>query len=111
MRAGSRLPLVKALADQLGLEQLAHIEAAAVRHRAVPPRLMARLIRDETDQHITPRQRQILVLLCSGFRRQEIADELGITVETVKSHISHAYQVTGAHNQIQLINAFLEDEA
>ena len=100
--------LVKALRDKLGLEGLAALEVEAVKTRSVPPRLLDRL----TNEHnLSPRQREIMVLVVSGFTRQEIADELGIGSETVKRHLQQAYLKLGVHNKIEAINAFIEDEA
>lgn len=108
MTERDRLAAIKALAEQLGLEGLAQIEVAAVRHRAVPPRLLRRLAEPDP---LSPRERQVLVLLASGYSRPEIAEELGVTAHTVKSHLKRAYLKLGARNQIEAINAFVEWEA
>ena len=34
-----------------------------------------------------PRQQQVAQLLAHGLSRQQIADEMGVTLETVKSHL------------------------
>ena len=81
-----------------------------MRTRAPPPRLIARLFRD-APTILTRREREILVLLASGFSRREIADELGIARETVKSHLAHAYRRLGVRNQIEAINAFLDEQS
>lgn len=52
-----------------------------------------------------------MVLLASGFSRQEIADELDISLGTVKQHLKRVYLIFGVHNSIEAINAFLEEEA
>lgn len=108
MPESPRLRLVQDLAEKLGLDGLAEVEAHLVRHRPVPPRLLARLFREENTK-LSDRERQVLVLLTSGHRRQEIADELGLSVETVKHYLKTSYAKLGVHRQIDAINAFLEE--
>lgn len=104
----NRAAVIKALAEKLGLEGLATLQVEAVRHRPVPPRLLARLTKPDP---LTPRERECMVLLASGFKRQEIADELGIGVESVRTTVKRAYLKLGAHNTVEAVNAFLEWEA
>jgi DNA-binding NarL/FixJ family response regulator len=108
-RTSSRAPLIRALAAEIGLERLAELEVQAVRRRAVPERLMRRLF--EPNEPLTPRQREVLVLVASGLSNQEIANELGIAIETVKSHLRNVFARLGVHNRIEAINAFIEGEA
>ena len=103
-----RLPIILALRDQIGLSRLADLEAEGVRHRDVPARLVARLTEPDT---LTPRQREVMVLLASGYTRPEIAQELGISPNTVSDHTKRAYARLGAHNRVEAINAFIEWEA
>ncbi|WP_315824730.1 response regulator transcription factor [Paraflavitalea speifideaquila] len=54
----------------------------------------------DLDQKITPREMQILQAVEEGLTNKEVAIRLGITLETVKSHIKHIYQkleVTSRH--------------
>jgi DNA-binding NarL/FixJ family response regulator len=41
---------------------------------------------------LTPRERDILALLVEGFRYREIGAQLGITLDTVRTHIRHIYE-------------------
>ncbi|MEM7583333.1 MAG: response regulator transcription factor [Acidobacteriota bacterium] len=41
---------------------------------------------------LTPREREVLDLLSRGFRYREIAERLGIALETVRTHIRHIYE-------------------
>jgi DNA-binding CsgD family transcriptional regulator len=112
-QASPRFSFIKRLADELGFPALASLEAHAVRERPVPPRLLAALLRPDPpgSELLTERQREVMVLLASGFSRQEIADVLRVDYETVKSHLRKTYAILGAHNQVQAINAFLEKAA
>ena len=50
----------------------------------------------------TPAEVNVIRLICEGYDNQEIADELNISVNTVKTHISHILQKTGFSNKIKL---------
>ncbi len=41
---------------------------------------------------LSPREKEIIVLLGKGFLYKEIASQLGISVETVRTHIHNTYQ-------------------
>ena len=49
------------------------------------------------------RERDVLRLLASGARNAEIAEELLISVNTVKFHVSNLLRKIGARNRAQLI--------
>lgn len=50
----------------------------------------------------TKREIEILRLLCDGLDYGEIADELFITRNTVKTHVAHILQKTGYENKTRL---------
>jgi DNA-binding CsgD family transcriptional regulator len=53
---------------------------------------------------ISPRERQIITMLVQGYTNKLIGEKLFISSRTVKNHIYHIYQKTGATNKIQLLN-------
>jgi DNA-binding NarL/FixJ family response regulator len=106
-----RSELIKVLARELGLDGLAELEASLVMHRPVPDRLLVAIGKAEFDESLSPRERQVMVLTSAGYSRQDTADELGVTLETVKSHLSSCYTKLQAHNVIQAVNAFLDRAA
>ncbi|HEY0040808.1 MAG TPA: helix-turn-helix transcriptional regulator [Flavisolibacter sp.] len=57
-----------------------------------------------TNEHITPREIQILALMAQGKLNKEIAMRLNISPETVKKHLKNIYQKTGSHNKIEALN-------
>jgi LuxR family transcriptional regulator, maltose regulon positive regulatory protein len=50
---------------------------------------------------LSDRERQVLQLLAAGKQNQEIADELYITRDTVKKHITHIFDKLGVANRTQ----------
>ncbi len=50
---------------------------------------------------LTPRQRQILELVCEGLSNAEIAERLFLTESTIKQHLYTAYKLLNVHNRIQ----------
>ena len=51
---------------------------------------------------ISPREREVLRLLLSGCSNREIAQELGIIEQTVKSHVAQLLRKTGVRNRTEL---------
>ena len=55
---------------------------------------------------ITPREREIIELICTGKTNQEIADGLFISLATVKDHNHNIFRKAGVRNRVQLVNLF-----
>ena len=58
-----------------------------------------------TNAGLTSREREVTCLLVKGYTYRKIADELFISLETVKSHASKIYQKTGTCNKMELLQA------
>ncbi len=56
-----------------------------------------------TRPELTGRQRQVVALLAEGITSKEIARLLGISIHTVKVHISVAMGRAGVHTQAGLV--------
>jgi DNA-binding CsgD family transcriptional regulator len=54
---------------------------------------------DRTSPPLTPRQRDVLVLVAQGVSNQQIALELGISRRTVENHLYAAYRRLGVTNR------------
>ena len=52
---------------------------------------------------LTDRELEVLHLLAAGKQNREIADELYVTPDTVKKHVTHILDKLGAANRIQAI--------
>ena len=53
---------------------------------------------------ISHRERDIIEMMAKGFSNNAIAEKLYISTLTVKNHVYHIYQKTGAGNKVQLLN-------
>ena len=51
---------------------------------------------------LTPRETEVLRLICAGKSTKEIADDLGISFKTAVSHRTHILRKAGAHESITL---------
>lgn len=56
--------------------------------------------------NITRREREIIILIQSGKSNQEIADELFISIATVKDHNHNIFKKAGVRNRLELSNLF-----
>lgn len=51
----------------------------------------------------TPREREVLELICQGFNNDQIADKIHISSKTVEKHKSNLFQKTHSGNTVNLI--------
>jgi DNA-binding NarL/FixJ family response regulator len=58
--------------------------------------------RRDSRSDLTPRERQIVELVGHGLKNREVADELGIRPGTVKVHLKHIFEKTGAQGRFGL---------
>ncbi|MEK6794673.1 MAG: helix-turn-helix transcriptional regulator [Spirochaetota bacterium] len=60
---------------------------------------------------LTSREAQIIEMLASGESYKAIADVFGITMPTVKTHVSKIYEKTGVRSKSALVHKFARSEA
>jgi len=94
--------LLRAIEDvhQGGAPMSSHIARKVVRqfHQAEPSR-------DEA-ANLAPREREVLNLLASGFVYKEIADQLGIGTETVKTYVKNICKKLHVRNRLEAVARF-----
>lgn len=60
------------------------------------------LIGDAASTDLTPKEIEILRMVCNALENTEIAQRLGCSVNTVKTHIAHILRKTGYANKTRL---------
>lgn len=102
VRAGATGFLLKTT-DAEDLRLAIHAVAGGeIRMSPEASRLLLREIRDPTSPaRLTPREGQVLLLLAEGKANKEIARELRIGRETVKSHVSSILSKLGVQSRTQ----------
>lgn len=60
---------------------------------------------EHTELHLTPRQAEVLALLERGRTTKEIADELHLSVETVRNHVRGILRALGVHSRLEAVAA------
>lgn len=65
----------------------------------------SRLVDPTPSLGLTSREREIADHIARGMKNSEIADELFISIDTVKRHLANIYAKTGAKNRVQLVRA------
>ncbi|MFC0470007.1 response regulator [Halalkalibacter kiskunsagensis] len=68
----------------------------------VMPRLINQREQEEVDQSITPRELAIMKLIGEGRSNKEVAGELGLSVGTIKNHISIILDKLNLRDRTQL---------
>jgi DNA-binding NarL/FixJ family response regulator len=110
LRAGARGFLLKEAGPAL-LAQAVH--AAAAGDALIAPSVTTRLLKAFADagpagppkqpiEALTDREEQVLVAVARGRTNKEIADELFITLSTVKSHITSLMTKLGVRNRVEI---------
>jgi DNA-binding NarL/FixJ family response regulator len=61
-------------------------------------------------EQLTPREQEILRLLAKGHLYKEIADHLGISMSTVRSHITAVYEKLHVHSRTEAAMKLVEQE-
>ena len=60
-------------------------------------------------EDLTEREQEILTQLAKGLQYKEIADNLGIKLETVRSHIKHIYDKLHVRSRTEATVKFLRE--
>ncbi len=53
---------------------------------------------------LTPRERELVTHLAGGRGTREIADQMGLTVQTINTYLKRIYSKIGVHSRVELLS-------
>jgi DNA-binding NarL/FixJ family response regulator len=74
----------------------------------VAARLLERMSEGDRDEELSARELDVLRLLVAGSSNKAIASQLGLSENTVKSHISHIFGKLGVQSRAEAVAAALQ---
>lgn len=77
--------------------------AVAVTLRSTDSAARSRIEAFSSHHGLSPREREVLLLLDRGLTTGAMADELGISPHTVRDHLKHLYRKTGTKGRSELL--------
>lgn len=113
LRAGAAGHLIKGAPDA---DVVAAVRRVAAGEPVIGPELTWRLIESMRSlppgglgvrpvrSRLTPREWEVLDLLCAGMSVDQIADELVLARDTVRTHVKRLLRKLGAHSQAEAIS-------
>jgi RNA polymerase sigma factor (sigma-70 family) len=117
LRAGASGYLLKRFAS---VELLSAIEAAHGGGSPMTPQIARQVVQtfqdaepaakpktDDEMEQLTDRERELLSLMARGKHYKEVADSLGISTDTVRSHIRRIYRKLQVHSRTEAVVKFL----
>lgn len=73
-------------------------------------RLPENLSKLKDQYHLSPREQEIISLVLNGNSNRDIANQVYISLETVKKHLYNVYKKIGVKNRLQLMNILLQEK-
>jgi DNA-binding NarL/FixJ family response regulator len=105
LRAGARAYLLKGM---LRKELLETIRAVHAGQKRISPEVASEIAEHATDDTLTPREIDVLRLVAGGNANKEIGAQLGLTEETVKSHLKNVLAKLGANDRTHAVTIGLK---
>lgn len=100
LKAGARAYLLK---GSLRKELLETIRAVHAGQKRLSPEAAAEIAEHAADDVLTPREVEVLRLVAGGNANKEIAAQLSLTEETVKSHVRNILAKLGANDRTHAV--------
>jgi DNA-binding NarL/FixJ family response regulator len=105
LRAGARAYLLKGHVHRELLETIRAVHAGKKR---IPPEVAADLADHAAEDELSSREIDVLRLIASGNANKNIADQLLISVETVKSHVTNILSKLEANDRTHAVTIALK---
>lgn len=102
LRAGATACLIKDTAER---DLLSLLIRAAAGHVVIDPRMSSHLVTIVNSDLLSVREHDVLRLMARGLSTPEIADQLGVSVNTVKTHRRGLLVKLGARNRVEALIA------
>jgi len=100
LKAGARGYLLK---GNVHTDLLETIRAVHAGRKRIPPEVAAELAMHTTEDQLTARELEILKLIAKGNANKEIAAQLSIREDTVKSHVGSILDKLGANDRTHAV--------
>jgi len=105
LRAGAQGYILKGHVHRELLEAVRAVHAGKKR---IPPEVAAELADHAAEDNLTSREIDVLRLIATGNANKLIADQLSITEETVKSHVTNILSKLGANDRTHAVTIALK---
>jgi len=89
--------------DSPSADLIRAIEAARAGEFYVDPGLSSTIVLDEADRTLSARQREILQMLADGMQTDAVAEKLGLSTETVRTHTKRILAKLEASTRTQAV--------
>ena len=100
LEAGASGALVKTVELK---ELVAAIRAVMAGERVISPEIEQILTDDPPVPKLSPRQSEILASIVRGLSTEDVARQLGLSVQMVKEHLSATFEKIGANNRAEAV--------
>ena len=100
LKAGARAYILKGHVHKELLETIRAVHAGKKR---IPPEVAAELADHAAEDQLSPREIEVLRLIASGNANKLIADQLSISEETVKSHVTNILSKLRANDRTHAV--------
>jgi len=105
LRAGAQAYILKGHVHRELLETIRAVHAGKKR---IPPEVAAELADHAADDNLTAREIDVLRMIAGGNANKVIADQLSISEETVKTHVTNILSKLGANDRTHAVTISLK---
>ena len=105
LKAGARAYVLKGHVHRELLETIRVVHAGKKR---IPPEVAAELADHAADDNLTSREIEVLRMIAGGNANKVIADQLSISEETVKTHVTNILSKLGANDRTHAVTTALK---
>lgn len=105
LKAGARGYILK---GEVHRELLGTIRAVHAGRKRIPPEVAAELAEHAAEDELTSREIDVLRLIATGNANKEIAGQLSIAEDTVKSHVTNILAKLGANDRTHAVTIGLK---